>query len=749
MSAPKDFVAEAHEILDALSRDLLTLDEQRDQEPDPELVNGIFRSAHSLKGLAGMFGLERIAKLAHRAEDLLDRLRLGKVSLSPEVLDGLVESLDVFQALLVEASKDEDSTYLTDRVATLTARLGELGGEVEKHSEDPLDWIDLPSSVRNVFTEYEEHRLRENVRRGVSLFKIRAAFDLSDFDVGLAELNARLKPIGEVVSTLPSNEPGALDSIAFDLVFGSRVGEPEVAAALAGSKAVFEAIARKGGPPVVVAPPPPPKASDVGSEPTPVKKKKRKKTRADGSVEEVSEPLATPLPVPQLPDPWAGAPTEELPLPSEEELDALPAVLELRPGEPPPKRELDASLRSLTQTVRVDIGRLDALMNAVGELLLIKANLQRLAVTARQGGPKVQSKLFGQEIAHETRALERKLDELQKGILDVRMVPLGQVFDKLARLVRRIARERGKEIDFEISGGEVELDKLIVEELSDPLMHIIRNSIDHGIESPEERVALGKNRRGLIHLRAAPRGNHVVVEMRDDGAGIDEERVKQVAIERGVISADQARELGRRELQNLIFLPGFSTAAAVSELSGRGVGLDVVKHNIANLSGIIDLTTEKGRGTTFSITLPITLAIIRALVVQASGRTYAVPLSSVLEIISVPTEDIRTVERREVVNLRGQTLPFVRLSRLFGLPEKTLKRHYMVVVGLAQERMGIAVDELLGQQDVVTKSLGGRLTQIRGISGATDLGNRRTVLVLDVGALMEEVIAPERKAVEG
>jgi two-component system chemotaxis sensor kinase CheA len=410
-----------------------------------------------------------------------------------------------------------------------------------------------------------------------------------------------------------------------------------------------------------------------------------------------------------------------------------------------PRVEFDTSLRSLTQTVRVDIRKLDGLMNTVGELLLIKANLQRMSEAARQDGTLTLAKLWGQELARETRQLERKLDALQSGLLEARMVPVGQVFDKLARLVRRIAREAGKELEFVISGGEVELDKLIVEELSDPLMHIIRNAIDHGVESPEARVAVGKPRRATVALRAEQKGNHVLIEVSDDGAGIDEQRVKEVALQKGLITLAQAQEMSRRELLNLIFLPGFSTARIVSELSGRGVGLDVVKNNISNLSGIIDVWSERGKGTAFHLTLPLTLAIIRALVVGVSGRTYAVPLNSVLEILSVVPKEIRTVERREVLDLRGQTLPFARLARLFGLPETHPARHFVVVVGLAQERMGIAVDELFGQQDIVTKPLGGRLQAVRGISGATDLGNRRTVLVLDVAALLEEGMGAERR----
>ena len=322
------------------------------------------------------------------------------------------------------------------------------------------------------------------------------------------------------------------------------------------------------------------------------------------------------------------------------------------------------------------------------------------------------------------------------------MVPLGQVFDKLARLVRRIVRESGKEIDFDLAGGDVELDKLIVEELSDPLMHLLRNAIDHGVESPEARVKAGKSRRAVVRLKARQQGNHVVLEVGDDGAGMNEERIREVAIERELITVSQAEGLERNELLNLVFLPGFSTRASVSELSGRGVGLDVVKTNLARLSGIIDIDSKRGIGTTFTLTLPLTLAIIRALVVEVSGRIWAVPLNSVLEIVQVRADDLRTIERKEVFSLRGQTVPFVRLSRVFGLPETKLDKHQVVVVGLAQQRVGLAVDQLLGQQDIVTKPLGGRLRAVPGVAGATDLGNRRTVLVLDVASVIEELLRP-------
>jgi two-component system chemotaxis sensor kinase CheA len=395
----------------------------------------------------------------------------------------------------------------------------------------------------------------------------------------------------------------------------------------------------------------------------------------------------------------------------------------------------------------VDIRKLDRLMNAVGELVLVKSSL--LAIAERLGSEGGQPALVF-ELQRANRALERRVDELQSGILEVRLVPLEGIFDKLSRMVRKIAREVGKEIVLEVAGGDVELDKLIVEDLSDPLMHLIRNAIDHAIEPAAERARAGKPAAGRIRLAAAQKGNQVQIVVEDDGGGIDEERVREVALDRGIVTREEIQQMGRREALNLIFLPGFSTAREVTALSGRGVGLDVVTSNIANLSGIIDLATERGTGTRFEITLPVTLAIVRALVVRVTERVYALPLNSVLEIVEVRAADVRTLSRREVISLRGATLPLVRLGELFALPgARRADAFFVAVVGLAQERLGIAVDTLVGQQDIVVKPLGAQLRGVRGIAGATDLGDRRTVLVLDVGAIIEDVVSGDDREAAG
>ncbi len=690
-----EFIAEATEIVDALGGDLLLLEKAKGSQGQPHLVNGIFRAAHSLKGLAAMFGLDPIAQLAHRCEDLLDNLRMGRLELSGAVLNTLIDSVDLFQVLLEELAHNAPSQSTSDRAKLLAQKLQQFNVSGKPDDGELLDQLALEPQIRSALTEYEEHRLAENVRQGSNLWRVAASFNLSDFDQGLSKLNASLREIGEVVSTLPALEGNDSDEIAFEVIVGTRASEDRVRAALSGLPAACTLLKRR-----------PPTAK-----PDPASEVKKTQTEAE--------------PAPRV--------TREAP---EERADSAEA----------PARRTDRSLRSLTQTVRVDIRRLDTLMNSVGELLLIKSNIQRIADAARHGGTRPVAALLGQELYRESRMLERRLDELRKGILDARMVPLSQIFDKLARLVRRIAGESGKEIDFSISGGEVELDKLIVEELSDPLVHIIRNAIDHGIELPEVRQRLRKPRRGKVAVRAMQRGNQVMIEVSDDGLGLDHARIREAAVRGGVFRPEQIREMNAREVQNLVFLPGISTAPRVSELSGRGVGLDVVKTNIARMAGTIDIASEPSKGSTFTITLPETLAIVRALVVSAAQRTYAVPLDSVIEVVASEVAEIRLVERREMITLRGRAVPLMRLAKLLGFSAENQNRQYVILVAVGQQNFGIAVDELLGQQDIVIKSLGDAFQHLPGVAGATDLGNRTTALVVDLIALLESVINSERRS---
>jgi len=689
--ALSEFVSEAQETIDALAKGMMRL-AAAGPEPEPELLNSVFRAAHSLKGLASMFGVERLTRLAHALEDALDDLRMGRRAIDAGALDLLLEAPEVFSRIIAEESEGA-APATQDAAARLTDRLRAAERETAIPGEDPLDAVALGPEVRRLLTEYEEHRLRASVRKGLGLYRVRVAFELAAFDAELAALSSRLKELGEVVSTLPSSDMKDPGTIAFELLLATSAPRANV---------VLEAGPHAAVEPVTVAGQAPLAAPARALSPRPV----------------TSPVEATPSP--------AAAPGQ---------------ALVLSPT-PEPLAEVEVgTLRSASQAVRVDIRKLDRLMNVVGELVLVKSSLQGLA--ERFKGDGIDPGLAA-ELRQVSRGLERRLAELQGGILEVRMVPLDQIFDKLTRMVRKMGREVGKEIELEVSGGEVELDKLIVEDLSDPLMHLVRNAIDHAIEQPEVRARKGKPRAGRITLAAVQRGHHVQITVSDDGNGIDEDRIREVAVARGLASASSVVGLSRREVMNLIFVPGFSTARQVTSLSGRGVGMDVVKNNIAALSGIIDLQSDRGVGTRFEITMPVTLAIIRALIVKASGRTYAVPLNSVLEILEVRGAEVRTVATRELITLRGASLPLVRLARFFAAGERPPPEPlFVVVIGLAQERLGLAVDELLGQQDIVVKPLGSLLAGVRGIAGATDLGQRTTVLVLDVGAIIEDVVSGE------
>jgi two-component system chemotaxis sensor kinase CheA len=650
----KEFLAEAEDILEAANRALLALDAAlAGERSDPDQVNALFRAIHSFKGLAGMFGLKEPSELSHRLEFLLDELRLGKVGLSRNALEVVLEVVTLLGTLVQQAGRKKpfgDITAALDRIdGLLAAKPSVVAGRplVEQISLDP--------GILQVLTEYEEHRLRECVRERKNLYMLKTEFDLVDFESGIKELNSTLKKYGEIICTLPTAGGGS--GIGFSIVLGTKETGDALAAAIKMPKMTIEPIAYTDSR----------KAEEPG--------------------------------------PAAGG------------------------------------LKSVSNTVRVDIYKLDSLMNIVGEMHLIKNIINRIAKELR---PVQDLAGLSADLHKAQRSMERKLNELQEGILEVRMVPIGQIFTRLSQVVRKYAKDAGKEIELELFGEETELDKLMIEDLADPLMHLIRNAIDHGIEVPEVRRGLGKPDTGKVRLNAFPKGNHVVITIEDDGAGIDAARIVAKAVEKGIFPPDHGLDLvdDRRAILDLIFLPGFTTRETVTEISGRGVGMDVVKRNVSRLSGMIDIETEPGAGTTFTITLPITLAIIKALIVEAGGQTFAIPLSSVLEIQQTASGSVETVEGREVLAVREDTLPLIRIARVFNLPEQRERESfYVILVGLAERRVGIIVDSLRDQQEIVIKPLGKRLSDITGIAGATELGDRRgIVLVLDVESLIDAVL---------
>jgi two-component system chemotaxis sensor kinase CheA len=681
----RDFLAEAEEIVDELNTQLSDLaDMFENGETDPDLLNAIFRGAHSLKGLAGMFGFTIISEVAHDAENLLDWLRMGKVALSDAVIKILFSSAELLTTLLracsegtIEEHKDEAIAYSSLISACLNP--------VKNDSESSIiEQLGLPDTLTGALTEYEEHRLKENFTKGRSIFIIHASFELLTFDTGLAELTEVLKIAGEVISTLPTVGDQIETHIDFDLLLGTEKTEEELSSLL----------------------------KDKGVSITPAALSSNHSNKA-AEPEKADEPsdVAAKFPVDS---------TSHKPL-----LSPKAAI-----------QDESVSARSMSSTVRVDIGKLDELMNIVGELVLAHSSISSIANRMRAD----KFSLMAIDLGKAAKELERRLADLQKGVMDIRMIPVGQLYEKMSRIIRKISREQGKNIELKLFGSDTELDKLIVESIADPLMHIIRNAIDHGIESPEKRLAAGKDEHGTLRLSSYQKGNHVVIEIEDDGGGIDIEKIKQKAVSKGLIT--DAATMSERDILDLIFLPGFSTAEKITDVSGRGVGMDVVRNNIAAVSGMVDIETRLGRGSRFTIILPITLAIIKALIIFCAGRIYAISITSVIESILLSPSDIKTVEGKEVISLREQTLPLLRLERLFNIERigNPPSEQYVVVVGAAEKRLGIVVDDLLGQQDIVIKPLGSAFKSLKGISGAADLGDQRTILVLDAGGIISETM---------
>ena len=663
-----EFIAEAQEIVDALGRDLIGAEQETREgreEVDPDRVNNLFRSAHSLKGLAGMFGLDALARLAHDLESVLDAMRLGKVHFDRAALDALFAAVERAGSLIGSAAAGDDVPV--SAIEDMGARLTKVArGETNLKVAEPLELFELGEDVLSVLTEYEEHRLRENISKVRQLYMLRTSFDLTNFDVGLAEIDATVKKLGEVITKLPSSKAADPGAISFDIIVGSDATSDDLAKAIADERVEVVPIPRRR-----------PKARQEHSGgPT-------------GTAAQTARELIEHVVVPE------GEVSEEAP-----------------------------SVRSVSRTVRVDIRRLDRLMNLVGELGLTRAAFLRItdAMKRERGFSGLAVDLY-----KEGRNFERRLAELQAGIMEVRMVPLENLFERMQRIGRKIGRELKREVRIDTTGENTELDKLIVEDLADP---------------PEERVAAGKPGEGVVKLTAAAQGNHVVVEVSDDGRGIDVKRTLAIAVERGLVTPERAAELTRREIFNLLLLPGFSTRTEVSEYSGRGVGMDVVKTNIAQLSGVIDIDSQEGMGTKVVVTLPITLAIIPALIVAVAGRIYAIPLNNVQETLALTANDVKTIERREVISVRGSTVPLLDLRRLFKLPDEARpKTVYAVVAGAGQNRMALVVDDLVAQQDIVIKSLGRWLRNVPGVAGAAELGNSQTILVIDMVELLGEMSA--------
>ncbi len=682
--ADREFVSEAEEILEAMRADLADIgDRDHDGgEPDPDQVNRLFRSAHSLKALAGLFHFDPIQDLAHRLEDILDGFRLGRVAIGERSLGLIEESVHVFASLLGNVGDADALAASGDEIAGLTRRIEEATHEPEQEGGE-FEGLNLDPSLLRALTEYEEHRLRENMRRGRCIALVDASFEIISFEEGLSDLSEAIRETGEVLSTLPAPGETPESQIKFSLLVATDLSA--------------EALANRIDVPAASVHTALPAASAASAR--------------------AQSPSAAPE-APQAVEPDEASSSE---VPEDEPASAVDAAV-------------FESLKSISETVRVDIRKLDELMNLVGELVIQRGAIGDLIL--QLSSIRAAARL-GNEFGKVHKALDRKLRELQSAVLEVRMVPLRHVFEKVSRVVRRMRRDLGKDVRLDIRGADTELDKLIVEALVDPLMHVVRNALDHAIEPMEERMAAGKDPVGRITIEAFQRGNHVVIAVSDDGKGIDTETLRARAESAGLVEPGEV--LSEKETLDLAFSPGISTRTEVTQTSGRGVGMDVVRSNLTALGGVVGVESIRGRGTTISMTLPITLAIIQSLIVRAADQRFAIPLNAVMETLVIDASEIQHSEGRELLNLRGEAIQLRRLANEFGLESDAFAdKPYVIVIRMGDQRVGLLVDRLEGQQDTVIKPILGPIRSVKGIAGATDLGDQSPVLVLDAAALVED-----------
>ncbi|WQS55396.1 chemotaxis histidine kinase/response regulator CheAY2 [Helicobacter pylori] len=650
----EDFLIEAFEMNEQLDQDLVELEHNPE---DLDLLNRIFRVAHTIKGSSSFLNLNILTHLTHNMEDVLNRARKGEIKITPDIMDVVLRSIDLMKTLLVTIrdtgsdtnnGKENEIEEVVKKLQAITSQNLEGAKETSGTKETPKE------EVKKEIKEKAKEENKENKAKTPT-----------------AENPASDNPLAD--------EP--------DLDYANMSAE-EV-------EAEIERLLNK-------------------------RQEADKERRAQKKQEDQAKPKQEVTPTKEAPK------TETPKAPKTETKTKAKADTE----------ENKAPSIGVEQTVRVDVRRLDHLMNLIGELVLGKNRLIRIYsdVEERYDGEK-----FLEELNQVVSSISAVTTDLQLAVMKTRMQPVGKVFNKFPRMVRDLSRELGKSIELIIEGEETELDKSIVEEIGDPLIHIIRNSCDHGIEPLEERRRLNKPETGKVQLSAYNEGNHIVIKISDDGKGLDPVMLKEKAIEKGVISERDAEGMSDREAFNLIFKPGFSTAKVVSNVSGRGVGMDVVKTNIEKLNGIIEIDSEVGVGTTQKLKIPLTLAIIQALLVGVQEEYYAIPLSSVLETVRISQDEIYTVDGKSVLHLRDEVLSLVRLSDIFKV-DAILESNsdvYVVIIGLADQKIGVIVDYLIGQEEVVIKSLGYYLKNTRGIAGATVRGDGKITLIVDVGAMME------------
>ena len=690
------FIDETSEHIQSLSDCIMTLEKEPDNK---DTINEIFRAAHSLKGMAGTMGFKRMQHLTHDMENVFQEVRSDKVKVTSDMIDLLFQCLDAIEGYLdtIKETSDEGTEDNEAIIKGLNAFLENAEGKdapqdetvtakTEQETQQPQEVSDQKKYLEIEFSDSEKEAIKTAEEAGNKIYGITVHIQ-KECLLKAARAFLVFKAVeefGQIIIYRPSSQDIEDEKFENDFSFYLTT-ETELETVLTSIQNVSEI------------------ESAIGEE---VK------------YETISA---------------ASAKAEE------EASKKAPAAVTAKAPEAAPKKDVKAAAAKgkttgkpvTSRTVRVDIEKLDALMNQVSELIIAKNSL--VSISSSEGG-NFQNQTFHEQIEY----LERITTNLHESVMKVRMVPIESVVSKFPRMIRDLSRKLDKKMELIMSGEDTELDRTVVDQIGDPLQHLLRNSADHGLESAELRKERGKPEVGTIRLNAFQEGNNVIIEVSDDGNGIDTEHVKGKAIERGLVTEEQAEKLTEKEIIDFLFMPSFSMAKQITDISGRGVGLDVVKSNIEALGGDVEVKTKLGEGTKFTVRLPLTLAIIQALMVEIRDEKYAIALGSISNIEDIPVKDIKYVQSKEVIHLRGMVIPLVRLDKVLDIEprEKEPESLTVVIVKKGEKFAGLVVDNLMGQQEIVIKSLGKYINNNKLISGATILGDGEVALILDVNTLM-------------
>lgn len=683
------FLAESQDHLQSLNERLLDLEKD---PTDSEAINEIFRSAHTLKGMSATMGYNAIAELTHDMENVLDLVRNDKLKADENIIDLLFKCIDALQQMVANVSNGDpdDSVDVKDLIDKLNviAKGGNNSNTIKKDS-----------GVTKKDTLADNNTKKDNSKDSI---------DLSDIDIDVIT-NARKSGLSAIYTKITLADTCVLKGVRSYMVMSALDELGEVIKSIPSAEDLEQEKFDRDFEVIVL----------TAEEPEKVKS-------ALLNISEISKVETEFIDI-DVKNEEKESNSQKATASTNKTVASAKKAASKGKGAAHPAKHRDKMKSS--QSVRVSIDKLDALMNLVGELVINKTRLEQIGNTNHIN-----------ELVETVEQMDRVTGDLQTIVMRVRMVPVGQVFNRFPRIVRDLAKELNKEVNLTIKGEDTELDRTVIDEIGDPLVHLIRNSMDHGVEHPDERKAKGKPSVGQVGLIARHEGNNVIIMVTDDGAGIDADIVRTKAVEKGVITQEDADNMTDIEAVRLIFLPGFSTAEVVTDVSGRGVGMDVVRTTIEALGGVIDVQTKKNKGSIFKIKLPLTLAIIQALLVNIQEEIYAIPLASIDSTLNINKNDIQTIQNKETIVIRGEIIPIVRLDQALNVArvnEKESDEIYVVIVHVGDKKCGVMVDKLIGQQEIVIKTLGKLLSGIKIISGATVLGNGQIALILDVATLMQ------------